>query len=103
MYGDKDRKLNAGTRLYLECRQGHLDPDESIRAYANRLRQNGREAGWDEEQQKLSCYHMIWAGLKPELHPKVKPFTNEDGMVDSMDELFNRAADVETIPQKYDK
>ena len=103
MYGDKDRKLNAGTRLYLEFHQGHHDPDESVRAYANRLRRNWREAGWDEEQQKLSCYHMIWAGLKPELHPKVRPFTNEDGMFDSIDELFDRAADVETKPQKYDK
>jgi len=102
MYSDKDRKLNAGTRLYLEFRQGHYHPDESVRAYVNRLRQNWREAGWDKEQQKLSCYHMIWAGLKPELHPKVKPFTNEDEMIDSIDELFNRAVDVETQPQKYD-
>ena len=46
---------------------------------------------------------MIWAGLKPELHPKVRPFTNEDGMFDSIDELFDRAADVETKPQNYDK
>ena len=103
MYADKDRKLNAGTRLCLEFRQGHHDPDESVRAYANRLRQNWREAGWDEEQQKLSCYDMIWAGLKPELHPKVKPFTNEDGMFDSIGELFDRAADVESKPQKYNK
>jgi len=103
MYGDKDRKLHAGTRLYLEFRQGHHDPDESVRAYANRLRQNWREAGWDEEQQKLSCYHMIWSGLKPELHPIIRPFSNETGMFDSIDELFDRAADVETKPQKYDK
>jgi len=68
MYGEKDRKLNAGTRLYHEFCQGHHDPSESVRAYANRLRRNWREAGWDQEQQKLSCYHMIWAGLKPELH-----------------------------------
>jgi len=103
MYGDMDRKLNAGTRLYLEFRQGHHDPNESVRAYANQLRRNWKEAGWDEEQQKLSCYHMICAGLKPELHPTVRPITNEDGMFDSIDELFDRAADVETKPQKYDK
>jgi len=46
---------------------------------------------------------MIWAGLKPELHPKVTPFTEENGMFDSIDELFDRAADVETKPQKYDQ
>jgi len=50
MYGDKDRKLNAGTTLYLEFRQGHHDPNESVWAYANRLRRNWWEAGWDEEQ-----------------------------------------------------
>jgi hypothetical protein len=61
------------------------------------------EAGWDEGQQKLSCYHMIWVGLKPELHPKVRPFNNKDRMIDSIDELFDRAADVETKPQEYDK
>ena len=46
---------------------------------------------------------MIWAGLKPELHPIIRPFSNEDGMFDSIDERFDRAADVETKPQKYDK
>jgi hypothetical protein len=96
MYGDKARKLNAGTSLYLEFCQGHHDPDESVQDYANRLRRNLREAGWDEEQRKLSGYDMIWAGLKPELHPKVRPFTNEDRMFDSMDELFDGAADAET-------
>jgi hypothetical protein len=30
MYGDKDCKLNADTRLYLEFRQGHHDPNESV-------------------------------------------------------------------------
>jgi len=103
MYGEKDRKLNTGTRLYHGFRQGHHDPDESVRAYANQLRRNWREAGWDEEQQMLSCYHMIWAGLKPELHPNIRPFSNKDGMFDSIDELLDRAVDVETKPQKYDQ
>jgi hypothetical protein len=103
MYGEMDCKLNAGTRLYHEIRKCHHDPDESVRAYAIRLRRNWREAGWDEEQQMLSCYHTIWAGVKPDLHRKISPFHNEDGMFDSSDELFDQAADVETKPQKYDK
>jgi len=53
VYGDKHCKLNAGTRLYLQSRQGHHDPDESVLGYTNRLQCNWREAGWDEEQQKL--------------------------------------------------
>jgi hypothetical protein len=46
---------------------------------------------------------MIWIGLKPELHPKVRPFNNKDRMIDSIDELFDRAADIETKPQEYGK
>jgi hypothetical protein len=46
---------------------------------------------------------MIWAGLKPELHPKIRLCSNEDRMFESIDELFDRAADVETKPQKYHK
>jgi len=103
MYGDKDCKLIAASRLYIEFCQGHHNPEESLQASANQLQQNRREAGWDEEQQQLSCYRMIWPGLKPELHRKVKRCTNEDGMIDIINELFDRAADVETKPQKYGK
>ena len=103
MYSEKDRKLNAGTRLYLEFREDCHDSDESVQAYANQVRHNWREAGAVEQQQTLSCYHMICVGLKHKLHPKVKPCTNEDGMLNSIDELFPRAADVEAKPQKYNK
>jgi len=103
MYSEKDHKLNAGTRLYLEFREDCHDSDESVQAYANQVRHNWREAGAVEQQQTLSCYHMICVGLKHKLHPKVKPCTNEDGMLNSIDELFPRAADVEAKPQKYNK
>jgi len=46
---------------------------------------------------------MILVGIQPKLHPNVKPYTNAERMFDSIDELFDRAADVETKPQKYDK
>jgi hypothetical protein len=83
--------------------QGYHNSDENIRAYANRLRRNWREAGWDEEQHKIMLYDMIWAGLKPYLHPKLRPFTKANGRFDSIDELFDTAADVETPPRNYDK
>jgi hypothetical protein len=48
-------------------------------------------------------YDTIWAGLKPYLHPKLRRFTKANGRFDSMDELFDRAADLETQPRNYDK
>ena len=48
-------------------------------------------------------YNMVWAGLKADLLPKLKPFTKENGNFNSIVELVDRAADVETEPEKYDK
>jgi len=48
-------------------------------------------------------YNMISAGLKPYLHLKPKPFTMANRGFDSIDELFDTAADVETPPQHYHK
>jgi len=101
-YGDKDRRQKSSTRAYHEMMQGYHNPDKNVRAYANRLRRNWRESGWDEEQHKIMLYDMIWAGLKPYLWPKLRPFTKTNGRFDSIDELFDRAADVET-PRKSDK
>jgi len=41
--------------------------------------------------------------LKADLLPKLKPFTKENEKFNSIDELFDRAADVETEPEQYDK
>jgi len=83
--------------------QGHHNSDGNIPAYVYRLRRNRREAGWDEEQHKIMLYDMIWAGLKPYLHPKLRPFTKANGRFDSIDELFDTAAVIETPPRNYDK
>jgi hypothetical protein len=48
-------------------------------------------------------YDMIWAGLKPYLHPRLWPFTKANGRFDSIDEVFDTAADFGTPPQNYDK
>jgi hypothetical protein len=102
-YGDNDRMQNSCTRAYHKMMQGYHSSDQNIRAYTNRLRRNWREAGWDEEQHKIILDHMIWAGLKPYLHPKLRPFTKAKGRFDSIDELFDTAAVVETPPPNYDK
>ena len=48
-------------------------------------------------------YDMVWAGLKADQLPRVKPFTQENGKFNPTDEPFDRAADVETEPKKYNK
>ena len=48
-------------------------------------------------------YDMVWAESKANLLTKLKPFTKANGKFNSFDELFDRAADVETEPEKYDK
>ena len=58
MYAKKDLKLNSCNRIYKDFRQGQHDSDESVRAYGHWLWRNWREADWDEEQPKLSCYHL---------------------------------------------
>jgi len=58
-YGDKDRRQNSSTQAYHEMMQGYHNPDENVRAYANRLRRNWRESGWDEEHHKIKLYDMV--------------------------------------------
>jgi hypothetical protein len=48
-------------------------------------------------------YDMVWAGLKADLLPRLKQLTKANGKLNSIDEHFDRAADVETEPEKYDK
>jgi len=48
-------------------------------------------------------YDMVWVGLKADLLTKLKPFTKVNGKFNSIDELFDRVADSETEPEKYDK
>ena len=44
MYGDRNRRIGASTRAIEEYAQGHHGP-ETVRAYANRVQSNWREAG----------------------------------------------------------
>ena len=103
MSGDKNRRLYVATKSYYDLPQGYYNANENVRAYANRLRRNWREAECDEVQLQPTLYDMVWAGLKADLLPKLKPFTKANGKFNSIDELFDRAADVETEPEEYDK
>jgi len=100
-YGDEDRRVNSTTRAHHEIMQGYHNPDENVRTYANRLRRNWSESGWDEEHQKTMLSDMIGAGLKPYLWPELRPYTKTNGRFNSINELFDRLADVET-PRKSD-
>jgi hypothetical protein len=57
MYGDKDRQLNAAIKAASEFLQGHTpaETNETVRNFANRVRTNWREAGWDEACTAPSC------------------------------------------------
>jgi hypothetical protein len=48
-------------------------------------------------------YDMIWAGLKPYLHPKLRPCTKANGRFNSIGELLDTVADIESPLQKYDQ
>jgi len=103
MYGDKDRRPNVATRSVYESPQGYYNAEEDIWVYANLLRWNGREVEWDEVHFQPMLYNMDWVGLKADLLPTLKPFTKENGKFNSIDELFDQAADLETQPEEYNK
>jgi len=71
--------------------------NEPVRVYANRIKANWRAAGWLRQDNK-DLYEIAWSGLQPGLQSKIKPLTPKNGRFDSMEELFNRAADSEVKP-----
>jgi len=48
-------------------------------------------------------YNIIWVGLNANLLPNLKLFTEANRKLNSIDDHLDRAADVETEPEKYDK
>jgi hypothetical protein len=56
-----------------------------------------REAGWNAGSKDVQrvLYDMVWAGLRPGIKARIKPFAKEDGRFASIDELFKKAQDVE--------
>jgi hypothetical protein len=94
MSGDNDRKLNTAIKCITDFLQGANQP---VRVYANRIKANWRAAGWLLQENK-NLYEIAWSGLRPGLKSKIKPLTPKNGRFDSMEELFDRAADSEVKP-----
>jgi hypothetical protein len=102
MYGDKDRRLNAAIKAATESSQGQSPAEntETVRNFANRIRTNWREAGWDEAAHSTLLYDLAWAGLRPGIRARIRPFADETtGMFESIDQLFDKAAGAETKVQ----
>jgi hypothetical protein len=91
MYGDKDQKLNAAMTCMTDFLLG---ASELVRVYANRITANWRAVGWLPQDNK-NLYEIAWSGLRPGLKSKMKPLTPKNGRFDSMEQLFDRAADSE--------
>jgi len=91
MYGDKVQKLNAAMKCMTDCLQRANEP---VRVHANRIKPNCRAAGW-LPQDNENLHRIAWSGLRPGLKSMIKPLTPKNGIFDSMEELFKRAADSE--------
>jgi hypothetical protein len=99
MYGDKDWRFNAAEKAYLECIQGQAPADtkETVRDFANRIRTNWREAGWEEKANQGMLYDLAWTGLRPAIKARIKPLADEEtGRFDTIDQLFDKASRAET-------
>jgi hypothetical protein len=94
MFGDTDRILNAVLQFMTDFLNG---ANELVRVYANQIKANWRSAGWLPQDDK-NLYEIAWSGLLPELKSKIKPFSPHNGSLDSMEELFDPAADSEVKP-----
>jgi hypothetical protein len=89
VFGDKDRRCVVVITLmqrYLQL------PQESVRAYANRLKANWRQAEWNLQKHEEVLYHIACAGLRNSLKNKIGPMMPACGRFDALDENFDKAA-----------
>jgi hypothetical protein len=103
MYDDQAQELNAASPAYYVFPEGYQDPNDSVRAYANWIGRNWRDAGSDEQRRQQMLYRMIWLGLREYQLPKIKPFTNESGRIFNINELFDCAAGFKSPPKAYER
>jgi hypothetical protein len=103
MYGDRERRLNAAARAYVEYMQGALDSNETVKAYANRMQSNWREAGWkdgpEEPKAQQMLYDLVWSGLRAGIKARIRPFAGKRGQFDTVEE-FEKAHEVEVKPSR---
>jgi len=73
--------------------QGYIQlPQESVRAYANHLKANWRQAGWNLQKHEEVLYNIAWAGLRNSLKNKLGLMKPACGRFDTLDEFFDKAA-----------
>jgi hypothetical protein len=100
VYGDKNRRYVGVITLM----HGYIQlPQESVRAYANRLKANWRQAGWNLQKHKEVLYDIAWAGLRNCLMNTVGPMRPACGRLESLDEFFDKAAASEVTPVDHKK
>jgi hypothetical protein len=106
VYGDRDRQLNAALVAVGEIAQGYHDSDESVRDFESRTRSNWRDAGWhmdeedDDSAESRILYDLAWAGLRPAIRTRIRPFAGKNGRFDTLEELFEKAHEVEIKPNR---
>jgi len=89
MYRDNDQCHVVVSRLMQELMQLL---QELVRAYANHLKANWRQAGWNLQKHKEFLYDIAWAGLCNSLKYKVGLMMPTCDRFDTLDEFLNTAA-----------
>ena len=64
---------------------------ESVKVYANRVKANSRQAGWNLQKHDEVLYNIAYTALRNSLKNKVRPMTPSCSSVDTWDELFDKA------------
>jgi hypothetical protein len=81
-----------------------LDSNETVKAYANRMQSNWREAGWkagpEEPKAQQMLYDLVWSGLRSGIKARIRPFAGKRGQFDTVEELFEKAHEVEVKPSR---
>jgi len=75
-------------------------PQELVGAYANRVKANWRQAGWDLKEHEEVLYNIPWAGLRNYLKNKVGPMMPAYGRFDTLNQFFDEAAALEVTHVK---
>jgi hypothetical protein len=87
--GDQNRRRVAVMMMMQEYIQL---PQQSIRAYANRVKVNWRQAEWNLKKHDEVLYDIAWVGLRNTVMNKVGPMTAACGRFDCLDEFFDQTA-----------
>jgi hypothetical protein len=77
-------------------------PNEQVRTYANRIKANWRQAGWNVTELEIARYDMAWGGLWYHLKNEIRPMTPKSEQFESVEELFNKAATSEVVHPQSD-